>query len=85
MTSSAPVDLGDLEATRAWVDAAAAAYGGIDVLFNNASSPRVGPFVEMTAEDWHYTIRNELDLVYFATAAVWDPDGLFHGYLKGEG
>jgi meso-butanediol dehydrogenase/(S,S)-butanediol dehydrogenase/diacetyl reductase len=71
MTTTAPVDLGDLDATRAWVDAAAVEYGGIDVLFNNASSPRVGPFAEMTPEDWHYTIRNELDLVYFATAAAW--------------
>lgn len=71
MTSTAPVDLGNLEATRAWIDDAAAAHGGIDVLFNNASSPRVGPFVEMTPDDWHHTIRNELDLVYFATAAAW--------------
>ena len=74
MTSTAPVDLGDLDATRAWVDAAAASHGGIDVLFNNASSPRVGPFAEMTADDWHYTIRNELHLVYYATAAAWPPD-----------
>jgi NAD(P)-dependent dehydrogenase (short-subunit alcohol dehydrogenase family) len=71
MTSTAPVDLGDLDATRAWVDAAAASHSGIDVLFNNASSPRVGPFAEMTPDDWHYTIRNELHLVYYATAAAW--------------
>jgi NAD(P)-dependent dehydrogenase (short-subunit alcohol dehydrogenase family) len=71
MTSTAPVDLGDRDATRAWIDDAASTHGGIDVLFNNASSPRVGPFAEMTPEDWHYTIRNELDLVYFATAAAW--------------
>ena len=71
MRSTAPVDLGDLDATCAWIDDAAATCGGIDVLFNNASSPRVGPFVEMTPEDWHHTIRNELDLVYFATAPAW--------------
>jgi NAD(P)-dependent dehydrogenase (short-subunit alcohol dehydrogenase family) len=71
MVSKAPVDLGDLEAARRWVDEAAEAWGGIDVLFNNASSPRVGPFVEMTPEDWHHTIRHELDLVYYATAAAW--------------
>ena len=71
MTSTAPVDLGDLDATRAWVDAAAAEHGGIDVLFNNASSPRVGPFAELTPDDWHHTIRNELDLVYFAAKAAW--------------
>ena len=44
----------------------AAEHGGIDVLFNNASSPRVGPFVDLTPDDWHHTIRNELDLVYYA-------------------
>ncbi|HEY7206724.1 MAG TPA: SDR family NAD(P)-dependent oxidoreductase, partial [Gaiellaceae bacterium] len=71
MVSTAPVDLGDLDATRAWIDETAVALGGIDVLFNNASSPRVGPFAELTPEDWSYTIRNELDLVYFATAAAW--------------
>lgn len=71
MTSTAPIDLGDLDATRAWVDAVAAEHGGIDVLFNNASSPRVGPFAELTPDDWHHTIRNELDLVYFATKAAW--------------
>ncbi len=71
MSSTAPVDLGDLEQTRAWVDHVADAHGGIDVLFNNASSPRVGPFAELTPEDWHHTIRNELDLVYFASSAAW--------------
>lgn len=71
MSSAAPVDLGDLDQARAWVDDAAAEHGGIDVLFNNASSPRVGPFTELTPDDWHHTIRNELDLVYFATSAAW--------------
>jgi NAD(P)-dependent dehydrogenase (short-subunit alcohol dehydrogenase family) len=71
MISSAPVDLGDEGAAREWVDGAAAALGGIDVLFNNASSTRVGPFAELTSDDWHYTIRNELDLVYHVTSAAW--------------
>lgn len=71
MTSIAPVDLGDGAAARRWVDAAAEIHGGVDVLFNNASSPRVGPFAEMSDDDWHYTIRNELDLVYHASKAVW--------------
>ena len=79
MTSTAPVDLGDLAAGRAWVDAVAAEHGGVDVLFNNASSPRVGPFAELTPDDWHHTIRNELDLVYFATRAAW------HLFARGGG
>ena len=71
MTATAPLDLSDFEATKAWIDAAMAEHGRIDVLYNNASSPRVGPFVDMTLDDWHYTIKNELDLVYYACKAVW--------------
>jgi len=57
MVSAAPVDLADEHAARAWVDEAAAAFGGVDVLFDNASSTRTGPCVELTAGDWHYVIR----------------------------
>ena len=31
----------------------------------------MGPFVELTLDDWHYTLRNELDLVFYASKAVW--------------
>lgn len=71
MTASAPVDLSSYEATEDWVDAAAAAHGGIDVLYNNASLPVVGPWDELTVDDWHAGIRNELDLVFFACKAAW--------------
>lgn len=77
MTSTAPVDLSTEEGARRWVEVAVGAYGGIDVLSNNASSPRVGPSVDLTPEDWHYTIRNELDIVHFVSAAAWQ--FLFHG------
>jgi NAD(P)-dependent dehydrogenase (short-subunit alcohol dehydrogenase family) len=71
MTVDAPVDLADPAASAAWVDGAAARAGGIDILYNNASAPRVGPFEEMTFEDWRFTQRNELDLIYTATRAAW--------------
>jgi NAD(P)-dependent dehydrogenase (short-subunit alcohol dehydrogenase family) len=71
MVSMAPVDISTEEGARGWVDEAVAAYGGIDVLYNNASSPRVGPYTELTPADWHYTIRNELDIVHFVTTAAW--------------
>ena len=66
MTSKAPVDLSSYEATQLWVDEAAATHGGIDVLYNNASLPVVGPWDELTVEGWHAGIRNELDLVFYA-------------------
>jgi meso-butanediol dehydrogenase / (S,S)-butanediol dehydrogenase / diacetyl reductase len=68
---SAPVDLADPDAARDWVDGSAAAAGRIDVLYNNASAPRVGPFAEMDVDDWRFTVRNELDLIFTVTKAAW--------------
>jgi len=45
--------------------------GGIDILFNNASRPVMEPFGESTLKGWQDTIRNELDLVFYVTAAAW--------------
>jgi NAD(P)-dependent dehydrogenase (short-subunit alcohol dehydrogenase family) len=67
----APVDLADPGAAAAWVGGAVARAGGIDVLYNNASAPRVGPFAEMTWDDWRFTLRNELDLIFTVTSAAW--------------
>ena len=70
MTATAPVDLSSYEATEGWVNDAAASHGGIDVLYNNASLPVVGPWDALTVDDWHTGIRNELDLVFFACKAA---------------
>ncbi|MBN9623069.1 MAG: SDR family oxidoreductase [Actinobacteria bacterium] len=69
--SSQPVDLGDSTAARAWVDAAAARHGGFEVLFNNAAAARFRSIAELTDEDWHWVIRNELDLVFYTCSAAW--------------
>ncbi|MEA3185791.1 MAG: hypothetical protein QOJ74_2268 [Ilumatobacteraceae bacterium] len=71
MSAMAPVDLSSFAATEAWVDEAAATHGGIDVLYNNASLPVVGPWNELSVDDWHAGIRNELDLVFYACKVVW--------------
>jgi len=65
------VDLSDPEAARAWVHDATAALGGIDVLYNNASTQRFAPLDELSVEDWDFTMRNELDLVYYTVRAAW--------------
>ena len=65
------VDLGDAAAARAWVDEAVATYDGIDVLYNNASTQRFGPLDELSVEEWDFTMRNELDLVYYTVRAAW--------------
>jgi meso-butanediol dehydrogenase / (S,S)-butanediol dehydrogenase / diacetyl reductase len=71
MTGNGSVDLGDPRGAQAWVEDAVAAYGQIDILYNNASAARFGPISQMPIDDWHFTIRNELDLVFYSTRYAW--------------
>lgn len=69
--STAPVDLGSRPAIERWIGDAAARHGRIDVLYNNASLPRFAPFGLMSDEDYRFTLRNELDLVWLASQVAW--------------
>ncbi|HTH05026.1 MAG TPA: SDR family oxidoreductase, partial [Ilumatobacteraceae bacterium] len=69
--STAPVDLGSRPAIERWIGDAAAKHGRIDVLYNNASLPRFAPFGRMSDEDYRFTLRNELDLVWLASQVAW--------------
>jgi NAD(P)-dependent dehydrogenase (short-subunit alcohol dehydrogenase family) len=71
MTSTQPVDLGDPEQARSWVDAAADEHGGFDILYNNAGAAIFAPIMEMTDAAWHTIVRNELDLVFYTCRAAW--------------
>ena len=71
MTGTAPVDLGDPGQARRWVEGAAGVHGRIDIVYNNASAARFAPLAEMSDDDWHFTVRNELDLVFYVTRAAW--------------
>lgn len=71
MDSTHPLDLTDEDGVRAWVDAAAARHGGIDVLYNNAGATRFAPVAETSYEDWSFALRNELDVVFLATKHAW--------------
>jgi meso-butanediol dehydrogenase/(S,S)-butanediol dehydrogenase/diacetyl reductase len=71
MTSFAPVDLSDAAETGAWIDSAAALHGGIDILYNNASTPRFGPIEDLPVEDWDFVMSNELNIVFYACKAAW--------------
>ena len=66
MVSLQPLDLGDGDQVKRWIDFAEKTYGGFDILYNNASAPKFVSVEDMTWEDWHFTIRNELDLIYWA-------------------
>jgi NAD(P)-dependent dehydrogenase (short-subunit alcohol dehydrogenase family) len=72
MTGMDGVDLGDPEQARQWVEDAAALHGRIDVVYNNASACKFAPIAEMSIEDWHFTIRNELDLIFYVTKYAWN-------------
>jgi meso-butanediol dehydrogenase / (S,S)-butanediol dehydrogenase / diacetyl reductase len=71
MDSTHPVDLGDGAAAKAWVDGGVERHGGFDILYNNASTPKLGPLATTTWESWQFTMRNELDLIYHVTHAAW--------------
>jgi meso-butanediol dehydrogenase/(S,S)-butanediol dehydrogenase/diacetyl reductase len=71
ISSLAPVDLATQAGAEAWVAAAIAEYGRIDIVYNNASRLRVGTFGEQPFEDWAFTIDNELHLPFLCTQAAW--------------
>jgi len=67
-----PVDLSEPDESESWIHAAAAVHGRIDILYNNASAARFAPFAEFSVEDWRWTLRNELDLVFYTTRFAWE-------------
>ena len=69
--SSAPVDLSDRSDVEAWIDAAVAKHGRVDVLYNNASMPKFAPFAEQSDADYAFTVENELNLVWWACQVAW--------------
>lgn len=71
MTSVAPIDLTGEPAACEWVDHAVDTHGGIDILYNNASVARVGPFDELTLEEWRFALTYELDIVFISTKSAW--------------
>lgn len=71
MTGIAPVDLTDPDAVRQLAEDAAAAYGGLDVVYNNAAMQRFGPMPDFSVEDWRATQAGELDIPFFVSKFTW--------------
>lgn len=69
--STSTVDLTDEAAVRSWVDAVAQAHGKVDLLYANAAATRFAPLEDVTAEDWHFVLRHELDVVFFSVKHAW--------------
>ena len=64
MVSLEPVDLTDEGRVSDLVALAKDTYGRLDILCNNASTARFGPITGMSREDWQFTVRNGLDIIY---------------------
>jgi NAD(P)-dependent dehydrogenase (short-subunit alcohol dehydrogenase family) len=65
------VDVTDPGAARTWIEACARAAGRIDVLYNNAALEKFAPFPEMTADDFRFALRHEVEVVFHPTQAAW--------------
>jgi NAD(P)-dependent dehydrogenase (short-subunit alcohol dehydrogenase family) len=70
MVSLQPCDVAVRADVERLMQFALASYGGIDVLYNNASMAYFAPLEQMTYEQWNRTLREELDVVFHACQAV---------------
>lgn len=71
MRGIAPSNLTDPGQAQKVVEEAASAYGGLDVLYNNAAMQRFGPMPHFSIEDWRTTIAGELDIPFFMSKFAW--------------
>ncbi|WP_219836844.1 SDR family NAD(P)-dependent oxidoreductase [Paenibacillus sp. R14(2021)] len=71
MTGFAPVDLTDPEQARKLVEDAVAAYGGLDIVYNNAAMQYFGPMPDFSIDHWRATIAGELDIPFFVSKYAW--------------
>jgi NAD(P)-dependent dehydrogenase (short-subunit alcohol dehydrogenase family) len=62
-----PTDVRDPDAVRTLFAAIRAAFGRLDVLFNNAGIVRSAPLEEMTLEQWHSTVATNLTAAFLCT------------------
>ncbi len=65
-------DIGTREGANALVDAAVKAHGGVDLFVANAGvwPPADTPVAQMDDAQWHTTMRENVDSIFFTTSAV---------------
>jgi 3-oxoacyl-[acyl-carrier protein] reductase len=66
----APADVTDPAAVDGMVTAAKAAFGGVDMLVNNAAVRKEAPFDSITFAEWQQVLSIMLDGAYLCTKAV---------------
>ena len=67
--SPAAFDVSDRDAVMAFASDVLATHERVDVLVNNAGINRRGPLLDLTDDDWHATMRVNLDSMYFMCRA----------------
>jgi NAD(P)-dependent dehydrogenase (short-subunit alcohol dehydrogenase family) len=68
--SAEPGDVRDAASIAAAATVIKSALGPVDILVNNAGIARIGPLLDMPAQDWHDTFAVNVDGVFNATRAV---------------
>lgn len=63
-------DLSDGDAAEALVREVAASFGRLDGLVNNAGMTQVGPFLELTPDEWDAVIATDLTAAFRTTRAA---------------
>jgi NAD(P)-dependent dehydrogenase (short-subunit alcohol dehydrogenase family) len=65
------LDVTDEDSVAAWIEAAVARHGRVDILYNNAGAVRFGPIDQQSFADWRFTLAAELDSVFLACKHAW--------------
>ncbi|WP_219894215.1 SDR family NAD(P)-dependent oxidoreductase [Aquisediminimonas profunda] len=71
MTSLHPVDLSLQSGAKALINFAIAEFGRIDVLYNNGAAAEFAWLPDMSGDQWNFTLRNEMDVIFHTVQAVW--------------
>jgi meso-butanediol dehydrogenase/(S,S)-butanediol dehydrogenase/diacetyl reductase len=71
MLGLAPLDPSLPVGAELWVEQTIARHGRVDVLYNNAGASRPGALESLSEDDWRFTMKNEIDVVFFPTQAAW--------------
>lgn len=71
MVSLQPVNLSEKEGAQRLISFAVDAYGGFDILYNNAAMAYYGFVPELQHETFRDTMRDEVDIIFHVCSAAW--------------